>query len=82
MSTVHMVTTTKAVAEVVSDKMPGRGLSVKSLSDSTLIPRTTLARRLAGSSPFTVHELELIAPLLGSTVVSLLTEAEQKRTAA
>lgn len=77
-----MVTTTQAVAEVVSDKMPGHGLSVKALADATGIPRTTLARRLTGHSSFTIRELNLIAPLLGTNAISLLAEAEAKRSAA
>lgn len=71
-----MVTTpTESVAEVVREAMERVGESAKHLAEVTLIPRTTLVRRLAGTSPFTIPELERIASVLGTTVTQILAEA-------
>lgn len=76
-----MVTPTEAVAQTVRDAMDRAGESAKHLAEVTFIPRTTLARRLAGLSPFTIPELERIAATLGTTVVEILTEADSARVA-
>jgi len=63
----------KAVAQATHAAMVTGGETQLGLSAKTGIPRTTLARRLAGSSPFTVAELAAIADVLGIPVVSLVT---------
>lgn len=74
-----MVTTpTEAVAGAVRAAMEQVGESSKHLAEVTLIPRTTLVRRLAGTSPFTIPELERIASALGTTVTQILAEASDK----
>lgn len=78
----QMVTTpTEAVAEVVRGMMQRGDESVKHLAEVTLIPRTTLVRRLAGTSPFTIPELERIAAALGTTVTQILTAAGEANVA-
>lgn len=51
----------ETVAERVSQAIEVAGQSQKSIALVTGIPRTTLARRLSGASPFTVAELAAIA---------------------
>lgn len=71
-----MVTPTEAVARTVCAAMDRGGKSAKQLAEETHIPRTTLARRLAGQSPFTIPELEQVAAALGTTARDILTDAE------
>lgn len=72
---------TQVVATIVRQTMEEQGLSVKSLSEKTHIPRTTLARRLAGGSPFTLNELDAIAAQLGQTASDLMAAADAARAA-
>ena len=62
----------RAVAQATYAAMVAGGETQLGLSEKTGIPRTTLARRLAGSSPFTVAELAAIADVLDIPVVSLV----------
>lgn len=64
------------VAETVCRICERAGESQLGLSSGTTIPRTTLLRRLSGSSPFTIAELEAIAKHLNTTVGEILAEAE------
>lgn len=57
-----------SVAEAISEA----GETSTSVADATGIPRSTLRRRLLGSSPFTVAELGLIAGHLGTTPEQLM----------
>lgn len=66
----------QAVADIVSQAMQDKGLTVLGLSEATHIPRTTLNRRLAGTQAFTVNELTDVAEVLGMTVTEILTAAE------
>jgi len=70
-----MVTATEAVAEVIRDSMERTGESVKHLAETASIPRTTLLRRLDGTTPFTIPELERVAVVLGTTVPQILSDA-------
>lgn len=76
-----VITPTEAVAEVVRGTMEQAGESAKHLAEVTLIPRTTLVRRLAGTSPFTIPELERIASALGTTVTQILADAGEANVA-
>lgn len=71
-----MVTSTSAVARTVRETMERAGESVKHLAEVTLIPRSTLLRRLAGVSPFTIPELERIAAHFDTTVAEILADSE------
>jgi len=71
---VHMTTSTR-LAEVVAAEINAAGLSLREAAERTGIARTTLTRRQR-LGDYTVLELELIAGLLGTTVVSLLQAAE------
>lgn len=64
------------LAEIVRNAVADQGLSIRDLASATLIPRTTLDRRLAGASPFTVPELRAIAACLGTSGSALLAAAE------
>lgn len=48
------------------------------VSEHTGIPRTTLLRRLTGTSPFTVAELEMIADFLGVSLLSLIPDTDTR----
>jgi len=76
-----MVTATEAVAEVIRDSMERADESVKHLAEVTFIPRTTLLRRLAGTSPFTIPELERVAAVLDTSVAQILADADAARVA-
>lgn len=73
MQDVHMVTNTYAatVAANVNQAIRARGVTVVELAETSLIPRSTLTRRLSGASPFTVAELDRIAAALNMPVASL-----------
>lgn len=59
-------------AAKVSDAMRTRGVSQKSMAESTGIPRVTLIRRLNGTNPFTVTELAAVAATLDVDVRDLV----------
>lgn len=74
-----MVTPTEypvRVAEVVQTRLAAAEITTRNLSERTGIARMTLARRLTGSSPFTVSELALIAPLIEMSVSDIHVAAE------
>lgn len=73
---------TTAVASVVTDRIDAAGKSHLRISEETGIPRTTLARRLSGASPFTVAELSALAAALGTTPSALVADAEKHAVAA
>jgi lambda repressor-like predicted transcriptional regulator len=60
--------TSRKVAAAVSAALGVAGISVLTAAEQTGIPRSTLTRRLTGTSPFTIVELELVANLLGQSV--------------
>lgn len=63
---------TRETAALVQAALDAAGRTPLSVSEHTGIPRTTLLRRLTGTSPFTIAELELIATLLAVPVHSLI----------
>ena len=64
-----------AVAANISEASASAGMSVSALAVATLIPYSTLQRRLSsnGLSPVSVSELKAIADALGVTAASLAT---------
>lgn len=64
-----------AVAQRVGTAMTTRGYTPKSLSESTHIARSTLIRRLSGTSPFNVNELAAIATELDYPLAHFLEDA-------
>ena len=62
------------VARHVADTITEANRSLKSISDATGIPYTTLQRRIAsnGNSPFSVRELHSIARALDLDVADLM----------
>lgn len=68
----------REIATVVALRVEESGLSRRQLSDRTGIPFSTLTRRLNGLSPFVVTELHAIASVLGTTVKTLVAEAEER----
>lgn len=63
---------TRHTAERVAAGIEASGLTTLAVSERTGIPRTTLLRRLTGTSPFTVAELGLISAELGVAPESLV----------
>ena len=61
-----------AVAQTTFKAMRAAGETQLGLSKKTGIPRTTLARRFGGTSPFTVAELSAIATALGIPINALV----------
>lgn len=66
-------TTSESVAHAVTARLKEAGLPQRTVAAETGIPIVTLSRRLTGKSSFTVHELDLIADLLGTDVATLIT---------
>lgn len=63
---------TRETARRVQAALDFAGRTPLAVSEQTGIPRTTLLRRLTGTSPFTVGELALIATFLDIPVHSLI----------
>lgn len=67
----------RAVVAAIEADMAAAGLSVAALAERTNIPRTTLVRRLAGTSLVT-SDLEALALALGRRPSEWLATAEQE----
>lgn len=65
---------TARTAVLVAAAAKDSGYSDLALAKETLIPRTTLQRKLAGETPFTVTDVYKIARVLGVPAASLLPE--------
>lgn len=63
----------EAVAAAVREAMDAAGATRLGVAAATGIPRTTLGRRLLGTSSFTIAEVHAIASHLGIDPVSILT---------
>ncbi len=66
------------VSQAVQRALTAAGISALAASQNTGIPRTTLHRRLTGSSPFLVTELVALAELCGVQVSALVASAEER----
>lgn len=64
-------TTALRVAEAVSEQIKSSGVTLVWLCEHTGIPRSTLVRRLNGSTPFDLNELERIASALRLDFIEL-----------
>lgn len=63
------------VADRITEAIRGSGVTLVWLCDRTGIPRSTMNRRMAHPSDFTVNELERVASALRIDVSSLVGEA-------
>lgn len=63
------------ISRVVAELLDQAGVSHKKASEVTGIPRSTLLRRLNGSS-FQILELRALAELLGTSVTEIVRRAE------
>lgn len=63
---------TKSTATQVAAAIATTGNSVAGVATATLIPRSTLQRKIAGDVDFTVTELHKIAKAIGVRTVDLL----------
>lgn len=66
----------EGIARAVAEALADAGISHKAAADAALIPRTTLRRKLAGASPFTIPEIARLATVLGLTPSDLMARAE------
>lgn len=73
---VHMADTTTAqkVAELVARRIDESGVTLTWLCEHSGIPRTTLMRRLRGTTPFDLNELDRIATALRIPTTDLLAD--------
>lgn len=74
----HPEQTSREIAAVVAQRMDAAGISRRDLAAQAGIPLTTLLRRLNGSSPFVVTELLAVASVLGTSVKTLVAQAEER----
>jgi len=68
---------TLRLAEEVRVEAARKRLTMASLAQGSDMTYQTLRRRLAGTHPFTVDELERVAAVLGVTVTELYARTEQ-----
>ena len=68
----------RETAALVQAALDVAGRTPLGVSEHTGIPRTTLLRRLTGTSPFTVAELEMIADFLGVPLLSLIPDTDTR----
>lgn len=66
-------TWSKRASRAIRALLASKGESIESLAESTGIAHSTLKRRLVGTSPFTIDELQLIAEHFDVTVSQVLT---------
>jgi len=66
---INSSTATKVAAAIARS-----GHSVSTIAEQTFIPRSTLQRKLAGRSKFTIDDLFAIAQVIGVKTRSLLPE--------
>lgn len=76
MDTIPPTETTRRLAVVVTSALREAGITQDAAVERTGIARTTLKRRLSGSSAFKVTELEALARLAGTTVLALMQSAQ------
>lgn len=72
----HPESVSRALAEVIGSRLKAGGITLRSASESTGIPLTTLSRRMGGTSPFSVIELTALAMMLDTTPSDLVSAAE------
>lgn len=70
----------RETASRVQSALDAAGRTPLAVSEQTGIPRTTLLRRLTGTSPFTIAELDLISVLLDVPVHSLIPSTDSGAT--
>lgn len=63
---------TQTTAQTVAAAIATTGNTVAGVAASTLIPRSTLQRKIAGESEFTITELHKVARAIGKRTVDLL----------
>lgn len=78
----HPRTLPERVAAEVRAVLAREGITRAAVATATELPKTSLARRLAGVRPFTVAELDAIGRLVGVTGSELLARAEAEGTEA
>jgi transcriptional regulator with XRE-family HTH domain len=65
-----------AIAGEIRAELARQNLTYKALSEATGIPAATMTRRLKGTRPFYLEELQSIAQFLGLTLSELTERSE------
>ena len=66
------------VGRVISNALDSAGISTRQLSAYSGIANTTLNRKLAGGSSFTINELNRIASVVQMTASDILRNADSR----
>jgi 2'-5' RNA ligase len=75
--------TSEQVAAVVEKAIKSAGLNPNQAAKLSHLPPATLARKISsGDYHFTLKELGMLAPVLGTTVSALIAEAEEDTSSA
>lgn len=67
------------VAATVRAEMARLGVSQHDLANALGVTQQAVSLKIKGSRPMTIDELDIVAPLLGMTVVELLADAKSPR---
>lgn len=70
------------VAKLVKNSIEASPFSQKYIAEESLIPRTTLSRKMNGVGEFSVPEIYRISKVLGISVTELIPEDEESEQAA
>lgn len=70
--------TSREISATVATALKAAGITRRTAAARTGIPVSTLSRRLNGSSPLLVTELNELAGLLGTSVSIIVARAEAK----
>ena len=65
----------QTVGRRIVEEVDGAGITVADLTSATGLGRAALAARLRCEVPWTLEEIDAIAPLLGTTSSTLIAEA-------
>jgi transcriptional regulator with XRE-family HTH domain len=76
MLTMAPITPTRALVRVILDEAHTQRLSIRQLAERSLIPNSTLARKIAGVRPLQYEELVALAGALGTTAGDLASRAD------
>lgn len=73
---------TARMASLLDDARRQSGLTLREIEDTTHIPRSTLGKIFAGESVPNILHIEKLATLFGTTITTLIGQAEQTDAAA
>src|SRR5690625_5275281 len=80
--TVVDMTYAEHVAKLVKNSVEASPYSIKYVAEESLVPRTTLTRKMNGAGEFSVAEIYRVAKVLGIPVTDLVPDDEEAEQAA